>query len=159
MTKSSLHVDKLSKFLSYVLGHRPDEFGMVPDPNGFVSIKELLQALHEEQGWRHIRAAHLNEALITPADPSIEIENNRIRAKETSQLPAAVQPTELPKLLYIAIRSRAYPVALDKGLVPSPHPNLVLSADMATAGCCQNWWWKRLIWAYPKVILLMPHNG
>lgn len=133
MTKSSQHVAKLSKFLSYVLGRRPDEFGIVPDPEGFVGIKELLQALHEEQGWRHIRIAHLNEVLIAQPNPSIEIEGNRIRAVEKSLLPVAGQPHGLPKLLYIAIRTRAYPLIIDKGLSATHPRHLILSMDMAMA--------------------------
>jgi putative RNA 2'-phosphotransferase len=134
MTKPSLQADKLSKFLSYVLGRRPDEFGIVPDAEGYVGIKELLQALHEEPGWRHIRMAHVNEVFISLAKPSIQIEGRRIRAIETAMLPVANQPDDLPKLLYIAIRSRAYPVVLNKGLAPTPrHPHLILSKDAAMA--------------------------
>lgn len=133
MTKASFHVDKLSRFLSYVLGRRPDEFGLVPDDQGFVRIKELVQALHEEQGWRHVRMAHINEVLITPAKPAIEIKDNRIRSFEMSRLPTAREPEVLPKLLYIAIRRRAYPSALDKGLHPIHRPHLILSTDKAMA--------------------------
>ncbi len=133
MSKSSLQVDKLSKFLSYVLGRHPDEFGIVPDAQGYVGIKELLQALHEEPGWRHIRVVHFNEVIMSLANPSIQIKGNRIRAIEQSLAPAAIQPGGLPKLLYIAIRPRAYPVVLDKGLSAAPHPHLALSKDVAMA--------------------------
>jgi len=133
MTKSSLQVAKFSKFLSYVLGRRPDEFGIVPDAEGYVGIKALLQALHEEPGWRHIRIVHINEVLMTLTTPAIEIEGSRIRATEKSLLPVVEQPERLPNLLYIAIRPRAYPAALDKGLSPSPHPHLILSKDAAMA--------------------------
>jgi putative RNA 2'-phosphotransferase len=123
------HLDKLSKFLAYVLGRGPDEFGIVPDGDGFVRIKELLQALHEEQGWRHVRQAHLNEALIVPDKPVIEIDGSRIRALDRSRLPKADEPGDLPKLLYIAIRSRAYPAVLDKGLSTAPGRELTLSTN------------------------------
>ena len=113
MTKPSLQVDKLSKFLSYVLGRRPDEFGIVPDSAGYVGIKALLRTLNEEPGWRHIRMTHLNEALMTPANPAIQIEAGRIRAIERTMLPVAEKPEAFPKLLYIAIRPRAYPAALE----------------------------------------------
>jgi putative RNA 2'-phosphotransferase len=129
MIKPSQQVDKLSKFLAYALGRRPDEFGLVPDADGFVRIKELLQALHEEQGWRHIRQAHLNEALVVPENPVIEIDGSMIRAIEKSQLPAPVQSEDLPKLLYMAIRPRAYPSAMSRGLSAKPGQHLILAAD------------------------------
>lgn len=133
MVKPSHHLDKLSKLLVYMLGRQPDEFGIVPDRDGFVRIKELLQALHEEQGWRHVRQAHLNEALIVPGKPVIEIDGTRIRAVDASRLPVVGEPGELPKLLYIAIRPRAYPAALERGLSPPPGRYLTLSADEAMA--------------------------
>lgn len=133
MTKPFHHIDKLSKFLTYVLGRRPDEFGIVPDSDGFVRIKELLQALHEEQGWRHVRQAHLNEALIVPGKPVIEIDGTRIRALDTSLLPVVGRPEDLPKLLFIAIRSRAYPAALERGLSAIPRRYLTLSTDKEMA--------------------------
>jgi hypothetical protein len=62
--KSQIRVTDLSRFLIYILAHRPDEFGLVPDPIGFVSMKELLRAIHEEPGWGYVREGHLREVLI-----------------------------------------------------------------------------------------------
>jgi putative RNA 2'-phosphotransferase len=133
MTKPSHHLDKFSKFLAYLLGRQPDEFGLVPDSDGFVRNKELLQALHEEQGWRHIRQAHLNEVSIVPENPVIEIDGPRVRALDTSRLPVAEEPGDLPKLLYIAIRQRAYAAVLDRGLSAPPGRHLTLSTDKEMA--------------------------
>jgi putative RNA 2'-phosphotransferase len=133
MTKPSHHLEKLSKFLAYLLGRQPDEFGLVPDSDGFVRIKELLQALHEEQGWRHVRQAHLNEVLVVPEKPVIEIDGARIRALDTSRLPAAEEAGDLPKLLYIAIRQRAYPAVLERGLAAPPGRHLTLSREKEMA--------------------------
>ena len=57
--------EKLAKFLHYVLGRHPDEFGLVPDADGWVKIKELLNALSEESGWGYVRTSHLNEIMLT----------------------------------------------------------------------------------------------
>lgn len=131
MALKSKNTQKLSKFLSYVLGRRPDEFGLVLDEKGFTTVKELLKSLNEEEGWRHIRLAHLKEVIFTLAPAPIEIEDNRIRAKVRTQLPTSVPLTERPpKLLYIAVRRRAYPVIVEKGLqVPTGRSHLVLSPD------------------------------
>ena len=40
---------QLAKFLNYVLGRRPDEFGLVTDKEGFVKIKDLIKATSEEE--------------------------------------------------------------------------------------------------------------
>ncbi len=62
-----------SKLLSYVLGRRPYEFGLVLDENGFVSMQILLKAIGEEKDWKFIREAHFHELLIQEPDPPIEL--------------------------------------------------------------------------------------
>ena len=46
-------IEQFAKFTTYVLGHHPDEFGLVIDDNGYVKIKEFIQAVNETDGWRH----------------------------------------------------------------------------------------------------------
>jgi putative RNA 2'-phosphotransferase len=126
-------VQSLAKFMDYVLGRHPDEFGLIPDDHGFVKIKELLKALHEEPGWGYLRPDHLNELQFNPATNVIEMQEDKVRARERGQLPQVVIPPDLPKLLYTAIRSRAHPFVHDQGLRPSSLPEVVLSnrEDMA----------------------------
>lgn len=133
MSRSTHGVEKLSKFLSYVLGRRPDEFGLVPDGQGYVNLKLLLQALHEEPGWRHIRNVHLNEVVMTLPVPTIQIEGNRIRAVDRAQLPQPAPLDLLPKLLYFAVRKRAYPIVIEKGITATNTPHLILSSEKAMA--------------------------
>ncbi len=119
----------LAKFLEYVLGRHPDEFGLLLDDNGFCKIKTLLQALHEDPEWRHVRQGQLNSLLLIERPAPIEVEEDRIRARIRDQLPDIRQASELPKLLYTAVRQRAYPVVLDKGLKPGGLPYILLCGD------------------------------
>ena len=128
MAKPSINSKTLAKLLSYVLGYRPDEFGLVADSQGYISIKELLKALHQEDGWRHLRMAHFNEMAATIDPCPVEISMDRIRAQNRDRLPRMMIPRDLPKLLYIPIRSRAYPTVLEKGLISGSRPHLVLSS-------------------------------
>jgi len=120
---------KLSKLIAYVLDRRPDEFGLVPDASGFVKIKDLLKAVVEEDGWRHIRRSHLDEILLTVKDPPIEIRENRIRSKSITRIPQPVQTEILPKLLYTCVRTRAYPHVAEKGISPSGNASVILCAS------------------------------
>ncbi len=131
--KPNQSVQKLSKFIAYVLGRRPDEFGLVPDTNGYVKIKELLQAVSVEEGWRHVRRSHINEVLFTRTDPGFEINDNLIRASSRERLPGRTAVTETPKLLYTCIRRKAYPFVVHKGVFPQGRSRVILTADMKLA--------------------------
>ena len=114
--KHNQKVKKLSKFLAYVLGRRPDEFGLCPDEDGYVKIKDLMKAVGEEAGWRHIRQGHLREVVATLTSPSVELLDKRIRAKDRTHLVSRILVKSPPKLLYHPIRRRAYPVVIEKGI-------------------------------------------
>jgi putative RNA 2'-phosphotransferase len=109
-------LNRLAKFLSYVLGRRPDEFGLIPDADGFVKIKILLQALSEEAGWRHVRRSHLRELTLSLPNCPLEIVAQEIRAVDRSRLRVPPPDTPPPKLLYTNVRRKAYAHILDKGI-------------------------------------------
>ena len=59
--------------MTYILGHNPDEFGLVPDREGFITFKELLWAFHEEPGWSYVRQSSINEVLLSEDRTSFEV--------------------------------------------------------------------------------------
>jgi putative RNA 2'-phosphotransferase len=124
---------QLSKFLSYILGHKPAEFGLVPDRDGFIKIKEFLKAVHEEDGLKYIRRSDIDEILITMFNPPIEIKGNYIRAKHRDNLIRHDQAHTLPKLLYTCVRRKAYPFVLDKGIFPMGSSHVILSSKREMA--------------------------
>jgi putative RNA 2'-phosphotransferase len=124
---------QLAKFLAYVLGRRPDEFGLIPDDQGYVKIKNLLQALHEDDQWRKVRQADLNTLVATERPASIEIRENTVRATIREQLPSITTPDRLPKLLFSVIRRRAYPKVHSSGIQSGPNTKIVLSRDEVMA--------------------------
>lgn len=124
-------LERLSRMLAYMLGRNPAEFGLVPDAEGFVRIRELLQALHEEEGFRHVREADLRALPLCHPSAAIEIEENRIRLRGG---PAAAArggeaPAAPPRLLYAAIRRRAWPFVHAHGLAPAGQAPALLAAE------------------------------
>jgi len=120
---------KQAKFLTYILGVRPDAFGLVPDKEGFVKIKDLLKAIHEEDGWRAFRQAQLNEMMISLPKSPIEISKNIIRARNRNNLPVRLPPDKPPKLLYTCIRRKALFAVVEKGIAPMGRKHVILSSD------------------------------
>ena len=123
----------LSGLVSYILGRHPDEFGLVPNPEGYVRIKELLKAVNEEEGWKYVRKQHLNEILYTLSAPPIEMNDNVIRATNRENAPIKTIAENLPKLLYTCVRRKAYPAILNKGVLTSVHLPLILSVNQGMA--------------------------
>ena len=119
---------RLEKFIVYVLGRRPDEFGLVPEAEGWVKLKDLLKAINEEDGWRHVRRSHIDEIVLTQPAPEIEISDKRVRARFREHLPVPQRVDGLPKLLYTCIRRRAYFVVLEKGVTAAEGEKVVLAA-------------------------------
>jgi putative RNA 2'-phosphotransferase len=124
---------QLAKFIDYILGRRPDEFGLVTDENGFVRIKELLKAVNEEEGFRYVRRSHLDEILLSVPDHALEIADNAIRSKLRDRLPQHTYAQDPPKLLYTCVRRKAYPHVSEKGIQPAGFSQVILSSntDMA----------------------------
>jgi putative RNA 2'-phosphotransferase len=120
---------QLSKLLSYILGRRPYEFGLVPEEKGYVSIQMLLKAIWEEKDWKYIRESHVHELLPNESDPTVELAGNRIRAVDRSHLPVPVIITAPPKLLYVCVRHKAYAHVLENGISASAYWRVVLSSD------------------------------
>ena len=117
----------LAKMLGYVLGRRPDEFGLVPDADGFVRIKDLLKALHEEDGWRYVNPTHINEVLLSVPEAGLEVAEGRIRSRNRGATQNGDLP--LPKLLYLGIRRRAYPHVHAEGIQAGNGPGVLLASD------------------------------
>jgi len=124
---------RLAKLLDYILGRRPDEFGLVTDSDGYIKIKALLKALSEEKGLSYVRRAHLDEILFTLPDPSFEISDSLIRAKYRRHLPEHTYEPDLPKLLYHCVRQKAYPHVYTKGIHPTGSSRVILSSNLSLA--------------------------
>jgi putative RNA 2'-phosphotransferase len=124
---------QLSKFLEYILGRSPHEFGLVPDQDGFVKLKEFFLAANEEEGWRHIRQSTISELINSTPDPPVEIVENKIRAINRDLLPRIQHAVEIPKLLYTAITQKSHPVILERGIFPTQHEYVILCSEKSMA--------------------------
>ena len=120
---------KQAKFLTYIMGVQPDEFGLVPDKDGFIKIKDLLKAIHEEDGWRAFRQSQINEIMISLPKSPFEISENTIRARNRESLPMRIPPDNPPRLLYTCIRQKALYAVVERGISPMGRDHVILSSD------------------------------
>lgn len=132
--KSQIKIESLSRFMVYILGHRPDEFGLVPNRDGFVKLKELLWAIHEEEGWKYVGPGHIREVLLSKERVLFETDETRIKTRDRRWELNFEQPChDLPRLLYYPIRQRAHPYVLEKGVSADSGETLILTASQKMA--------------------------
>jgi putative RNA 2'-phosphotransferase len=110
------YLKKLGKMIEYILLHRPDEFGLFLNDDGSLPIKELLWALNEETGWKHVRSGHLKELSYCGLQLTFVVEESLIRPKRAYRQTAPMGVP--PRLLYFAAKRKTYPAILKHGLKP-----------------------------------------
>ncbi len=134
MPRLPRELEGLAKMLAYLLGRRPDEFGLVLEEEGWLPVKQLLQALHEEPGFARARREDLERLAALVSPPPLELAGEKVRslappAPELRRDPGAPPPS----LLYLAISPKIHALVWEGGLKPPGGRELVLARrpDMA----------------------------
>ena len=109
--KNLRRVVNLSRLMSYMLGTRPDEFGLVPNTDGYIPIKEVLKAISEEPGSGYVRESHVKEVLLHDTDAVFEMSGKKIRSRNRTFAPLDKERHAGPpsKILFKGVKRKAYP--------------------------------------------------
>lgn len=131
-------LDKISKFLSFVLRHKPEAIGLMLDKEGWAGIDLLIKlAATNPQGMEFDRAT-LVEVVVTNGKKRFEIssDNKRIRAVQghsTEEVDRTFVEKEPPGILYHGTARSTLDPILDSGLLPMSRQYVHLSEDYETA--------------------------
>jgi putative RNA 2'-phosphotransferase len=126
---------QLSKFLSFVLRHKPDAIGLALDPQGWVGIDELIEKANAA------RTPFTREELLHVVKTSdkkrfsISTDGLRIRAAQghSVSVELGLSPREPPPVLYHGTATRFIDSILREGLKPQARLQVHLSVDLETA--------------------------
>lgn len=126
---------QLSKFLSFVLRHKPDAIGLTLDQQGWARIDELI-AKGNAAGTTFSRDDL--QQLVLSSDKqrfSISEDGLRIRAAQghSVSVELGLTPQEPPAVLYHGTATRFVDSILAAGLLPQSRQQVHLSADEETA--------------------------
>jgi putative RNA 2'-phosphotransferase len=126
---------QLSKFLSLVLRHKPEEIGLALDENGWANVDELLRLA--SQSGRPLTRPIL-EQIVAESDKqrfAFSDDGRRIRANQGHSLAVdlALPPSQPPEMLYHGTASRFLDSIRAGGLQAGSRQHVHLSLDVATA--------------------------
>ncbi|MEK3785452.1 RNA 2'-phosphotransferase [Paenibacillus sp. FSL K6-1230] len=110
----------LSKLMSLLLRHKPEEFGVVLDPeDGSCPIKVLLGAIQTQRGWSWVRQEDIEQVVRNSDKQRFEIVEDRIRARYGhSHGKIRYEATQPPAVLYHGTNQNALPSIQKEGLKP-----------------------------------------
>jgi putative RNA 2'-phosphotransferase len=126
---------EISKFLSFVLRHKPQAIGITLDAEGWVAVDELLAAAVRH--GQSITRQQLEEVVATNDKQrfSFSADGRLIRANQghSIEVDLGLVPVEPPELLYHGTVARFLDSIREKGLVRGKRHHVHLSADRDTA--------------------------
>ncbi|MDQ4037523.1 MAG: RNA 2'-phosphotransferase, partial [Actinomycetota bacterium] len=110
----------MSKLVSYALRHRPDQFAIELDDDGWAPVDRLIDALRGRRGWADLQPAHLEAMIDSAQRQRHELRNGRIRALYGHSLPGQVEhvPERAPGRLFHGTPRRALEGIKSAGLLP-----------------------------------------
>lgn len=125
----------ISKFLSLVLRHKPEEIGLVLDTNGWANIDELI-LLAGHKGMSLTRA--MIETIVAESDKqrfAISEDGVRIRANQghSVDISLGLKPQVPPELLFHGTATRFLVSIRARGLHAASRQHVHLSQDRDTA--------------------------
>ena len=124
---------KVSKFLSGLLRHYPEKFGIKVDKNGFADLKKILNILNERYG---IDELSLKALVHLDKKGRFEIIGDKIRAKYGHTIPVNhrwSESGEIPPLLYHGTSPKNLESILRHGLLPMKRREVHLSETVEDA--------------------------
>lgn len=129
------HIVQVSKFLSLILRHKPEEIGLELDDNGWADVDELIRLANSS--GRHVTRPLL-ERVVAENDKkrfAFSDDGKRIRASQghSVDVDLALTPATPPELLYHGTASRFLESIRAGGLHSGSRQHVHLSLDVATA--------------------------
>jgi len=122
----------VSKFLSYVLRHAPEEIGLTLDGEGWTDYAELSGKIREKFG---ISDAELRRVIAENPKKRFTLSGDRIRAAQghSVEVKLELQPVAPPSVLYHGTTAEAWEKIKVSGLQAMSRRHVHLSPDIETA--------------------------
>lgn len=126
---------KISKFLSFILRHKPDELGITLDEHGWTSVAVLLEKINRNHDSLSLDELEYVVATNAKKRFAFNEDKTKIRANQghSVNIDLALQPKEPPTLLYHGTVEKFMEAIKATGLQKRSRQHVHLSADKETA--------------------------
>ncbi len=126
---------ELSKFMSLLLRHEPEKYGLILDADGWADCGRFLDIIRNQPDFEDINFDDIHRAIERSDKKRHEIVDGKIRAVYGHSLERKIEriPAEPPEMLYHGTARHFLDSILLKGLVPKKRQYVHLSQDQATA--------------------------
>lgn len=134
MKLSKQHISA-SKTMSYALRHRPEEFGLVLDKEGWVDIKTFCASLASRKDGISLTEEDIAQIIAGSEKKRFEISGGKIRATygHSTENKIEFSSTVPPPMLYHGTSNKALDSIQKDGLLPMNRQYVHLSSDVMTA--------------------------
>ncbi|WP_434339541.1 RNA 2'-phosphotransferase [Motilimonas cestriensis] len=134
---SSKKLNKISKFLSFVLRHKPEAIGLTLDDNGWVNIDNLINKSNKSGEVSSINRELIQEVVDTSDKKrfifSDDGQNIRANQGHSIQVDLQLKPVTPPEFLYHGTATRFLESIMEEGLKPQERQHVHLSTNIETA--------------------------
>ena len=126
---------KISKFLSFVLRHKPETINLVLDENGWANVEELItKSTNDSHGFTF---EELDEIVLTNDKKRFIFneDKTKIRANQghSIEIDLALKPQQPPEFLYHGTAQNNVESILENGIEKRNRQHVHLSQDKETA--------------------------
>ena len=124
---------RISKLLSLILRHRPDEFGLTMDEYGFIPLDEVVEAVQKR--YSAVAEEEIRTLVESSRQRRFEIADSRIRALYAHSFFVEMdgEPIEPPESLYMIATVEAAATMKEDGIRPEDRFYLHLSPNRESA--------------------------
>ena len=136
-----MDLKKLFKFLKYLIAYHPEEFGLIPDYNGFFKIKEIFQVLIFTKKFKKVKIETLKQIFSYYYRDFFEFSENSKLVKAKNPVYHPPEQVELSTLfkfntLWTFVKPKVWWKISLEGWWKPRHQKIVLFADKELA---ENW--------------------
>ena len=123
-------LEQIGRTMAGALRHFPEKFELTMDSQGFVPMRDFVNALKKQRDrWHWVRPHHVIAIIETDPKGRYQVSNDLIRATYGHSIPLELNlPTDhIPETLYYPTSKEETDIVLETGLKPSDRKMVHLS--------------------------------